>query len=170
MPPKKENTGCGCASIPFSLIIVLLGVSYWGFTNLDKLNIGKFLPDNISKFLPDNQQPAAPNLAPDPTQPVPVANAPLPQVIPTATVTTNPSVSPLPTTPKKSPSSQSPWEKKEIRGIYLSRYQVTNNASEQAIRERVRYYRSQGMNTIIHGVWGNGCTMYNSDVMPLVTS
>ncbi|HEY9634547.1 MAG TPA: family 10 glycosylhydrolase [Coleofasciculaceae cyanobacterium] len=165
MPPKKENTGCGCASIPFSLIIVLLGVGYWGFTNLDKLNIGKFLPDNISKFLPNNQQPTTPNLAPKPTQPVPVANAPLPQVIPTGTVTTNPSVSPLPTTPKKSPSTQTPWEKKEIRGIYLSRYQVTNNASEQAIRERVRYYRSQGMNTIIHGVWGNGCTMYNSDVM-----
>ena len=165
MPPKKENTGCGCASIPFSLIIVLLGVGYWGFTNLDKLNIGKFLPDNISKFLSNNQQPTTPNLAPELTQPVPVANAPLPQVIPTGTVTTNPSVSPLPTTPKKSPSTQTPWEKKEIRGIYLSRYQVTNNASEQAIRERVRYYRSQGMNTIIHGVWGNGCTMYNSDVM-----
>ena len=33
------------------------------------------------------------------------------------------------------------------------------------IRERVRYYRKQGMNTIIHGVWGNGCTMYKSDVM-----
>ncbi|MDX2244793.1 MAG: family 10 glycosylhydrolase, partial [Leptolyngbyaceae cyanobacterium bins.302] len=39
------------------------------------------------------------------------------------------------------------------------------NASEQMIRDRVRYYRSQGINTIIHGVWGNGCTMYNSDVM-----
>jgi uncharacterized lipoprotein YddW (UPF0748 family) len=47
----------------------------------------------------------------------------------------------------------------------LSRYQVTNNASEQTIRERVRYYRKQGINTIIHGVWGNGCTMYNSNVM-----
>lgn len=55
--------------------------------------------------------------------------------------------------------------KKVIRGIYLSRYQITNNASEETIRERVRYYRSQGINTIIHGVWGNGCTMYNSDVM-----
>jgi uncharacterized protein (TIGR03382 family) len=44
MPPKKENDGCGCASVPFSLILVLLGVGYWGFTHLDKLNIGKFLP------------------------------------------------------------------------------------------------------------------------------
>jgi uncharacterized lipoprotein YddW (UPF0748 family) len=33
------------------------------------------------------------------------------------------------------------------------------------IRERVRYYHRQGINTIIHGVWGNGCTMYDSDVM-----
>ncbi|EAZ91319.1 family 10 glycosylhydrolase [Crocosphaera chwakensis] len=58
-----------------------------------------------------------------------------------------------------------PWEKKKIRGIYLSRYQVTNNANELTIRERVRYYKNQGFNTIIHGVWGNGCTMYNSEVM-----
>jgi uncharacterized lipoprotein YddW (UPF0748 family) len=57
------------------------------------------------------------------------------------------------------------WEQKEIRGIYLSRYQITNNASEAMIRERVRYYKSQGINTIIHGVWGNACTMYNSEVM-----
>ncbi len=42
---------------------------------------------------------------------------------------------------------------------------MTNNASEQTIRERVRYYRKQGINTIIHGVWGNGCTMYHSEVM-----
>ncbi|MGK7943155.1 MAG: extracellular solute-binding protein, partial [Microcystaceae cyanobacterium] len=52
-----------------------------------------------------------------------------------------------------------------IRGIYLSRYQVTNNASETLIRNRVRYYKSQGITTIIHGVWGNGCPMYNSEVM-----
>ena len=58
-----------------------------------------------------------------------------------------------------------PWEKKEIRGIYLSRYYITNNADEKTIRERVRYYKKQGFNTIIHGVWGNGCTMYKSEVM-----
>ena len=33
------------------------------------------------------------------------------------------------------------------------------------IRDRVRYYKSQGINTIIHGVWGNACTMYESEVM-----
>jgi uncharacterized lipoprotein YddW (UPF0748 family) len=58
-----------------------------------------------------------------------------------------------------------PWQKKEIRGIYLSRYQVTNNADQKTIRERVRYYHSQGINTIVHGVWGNACTMYDSQIM-----
>ncbi|MBD2002683.1 MULTISPECIES: family 10 glycosylhydrolase [Cyanophyceae] len=172
MPPKKENNGCGCASIPFSLIIVLLGVGYWGFRHLDKLD--------ISKFLPNNQQPTAPILTSAPSQGIPVANSPLPKAIPTATPTANPplpkaipiatpttkpQVAALPVTPKKLPSPQNSWEKKEIRGIYLSRYQATNNASEKMIRERVRYYRAQGINTIIHGVWGNGCTMYNSNVM-----
>ncbi len=148
MPPKKQNNGCGCGSIPFSLILVLLGVGYWGFRQLD-----------ISKFLPNNQQPVVTNPTPTPSQRLPVANSPRPQVTPTKTQPQTP----LAITPKK--LSPTPWEKKVIRGIYLSRYQVTNNASEQTIRERVRYYRAQGINTIIHGVWGNGCTMYNSDVM-----
>ncbi len=153
MPPKKENDGCGCASVPISLIIVLLGVGYWGFRHLDDLD--------ISQFLPNNQQPITFNSPPS----LPIADSPPPQVISTRTPTTNPQVSLLPITPKKSPSPQTPWEKKEIRGIYLSRYQATNKANEQTIRQRVRYYRSQGINTIIHGVWGNGCTMYNSNVM-----
>ena len=53
---------------------------------------------------------------------------------------------------------------KPIVGIYLSRYQATNNASEKNIREKVRYYRSKGFNTIIHGVAANGCTYYESSV------
>jgi uncharacterized lipoprotein YddW (UPF0748 family) len=158
MPPKKkENDGCGCASIPFSLIIVLLGVGYWGFLHLKQLN--------ISQFLPNNQQPTAPNPTSVPTQRIPVVNSLVEKLIPTGTPTPNPAVSTSPVTPNKSLSSQTSWEKKEIRGIYLSRYQATNNADEQTIRARVRYYRAQGINTIIQGVWGNGCTMYNSEVM-----
>ncbi|MGD1864861.1 MAG: family 10 glycosylhydrolase [Phormidesmis sp.] len=57
------------------------------------------------------------------------------------------------------------WYSKEIRGIYMSRYRITNNTDEATIRNRVRYYKQQGINTIIHGVWGNGCTMYDSGVM-----
>ncbi|MEM6450993.1 MAG: family 10 glycosylhydrolase [Cyanobacteria bacterium P01_D01_bin.105] len=68
-----------------------------------------------------------------------------------------------PTSSAKSASSL--WHAKEIRGIYISRYQVTGSARESEIRDRVRYYKSQGINTIIHGVWGNGCPMYKSEVM-----
>ncbi|HEY9666450.1 MAG TPA: family 10 glycosylhydrolase [Coleofasciculaceae cyanobacterium] len=157
MPPKKENNGCGCASIPISLILVLLGVGYWGLTHLKNLN--------ISLLLPNNQQLSSPTLTPAPTQRLPVVHASPPQIIPTETPATNPSVSPSPVTPFKSPLAPTAWENKEIRGIYLSRYQATNNANEKMIRERVRYYRQQGINTIIQGVWGNGCTMYNSEVM-----
>ncbi len=57
------------------------------------------------------------------------------------------------------------WREKAIRGIYLSRYKVTGKADEETIRRRVRHYKEQGINTIIHGVWGNGCTMYESEVM-----
>lgn len=154
MSPKKENNGCGCSSIPISLILVLLGVGYWGFKNLDRLDISQFLPNN---------QPPIVDMPPTPINRVPVANSPSPKAISTKTPLPNIQVSASPVIPKKLP--QTLWEKKEIRGIYLSRYQATNNANEQTIRERVRYYRSRGINTIIHGVWGNGCTMYNSDVL-----
>lgn len=155
MPPKKENNGCGCTSVPISLILFLLGVGYWGLTHLDKLN--------ISFLRPNNHQPTTPNLTPAPTQHLPVANSQ--PGIPAETPATNPPVAPSPVTPFKSPLPQTPWENKEIRGIYLSRYQATNNADEQTIRSRVRYYHQQGINTIIQGVWGDGCTMYNSNVM-----
>lgn len=102
---------------------------------------------------------AEPNEQPDSTTKIP-------------TITSTPS---LPKSPIVKPdnqsassttvTSQNPQEKKAIRGIYISRYQITNNASEKKIREQVRYYHSQGINTIIHGVWGNACTMYNSEVM-----
>ncbi len=159
---KKQPNGCGCLNIPISLILVIFGGGYWWFSQKSNLD--------ISKFLPKNQQRNIPFLNP----------------IPTATSTVNPNIYLTPTPSLSSPSNltpnnkqpfpktrtpqttalpQTPWEKKVIRGIYLSRYQVTNNADEKTIRERVRYYRSQGINTIIHGVWGNGCTMYNSDVM-----
>ncbi|MEL6903116.1 MAG: family 10 glycosylhydrolase [Cyanobacteria bacterium J06606_4] len=63
------------------------------------------------------------------------------------------------------PTMPEAWQSKAFRGIYISRYQITNRASEKTIRDRVRYYKAQGINTIIHGVWGNGCTMYKSEVM-----
>jgi uncharacterized lipoprotein YddW (UPF0748 family) len=165
MPTKKEKgCGCGCASIPFSVIILVLGGAYWWFIHLGNLN-------KIIQLLPNIQQIATPILSPAPNKPEPIATLPQTQTVPTpipsptpiSTVTPTPT--PTPVTPQKLPLPQTPWEKKAIRGIYLSRYQITNNADEQTIRQRVRYYRSQGINTIIHGVWGNACTMYNSEVM-----
>lgn len=98
-----------------------------------------------------------------------------PPVVTEKPQTNEPSIPPQTELQPATPSENNPqqtnpppvnnWEQKKIRGIYFSRYQITNNASEAMIRERVRYYKSQGINTIIHGVWGNACTMYNSEVM-----
>ncbi|MEA5617280.1 family 10 glycosylhydrolase [Cronbergia sp. UHCC 0137] len=151
---KKESNGCGCANIPFSLVIVIFGGGYWWFSQKGNLDIGKFLPQI--------QQIAIPIL--NPTQ---VAS-----LIPTASVLSPVNIAPnhkqaaiKKIIPQKISLPPTHWEKKVIRGIYLSRYQITNNADEKTIRDRVRYYHSQGFNTIIHGVWGNACTMYNSKVM-----
>lgn len=126
MPPKKENSGCGCSSIPISFLIILLGGGYWGFTQLANLGIAKLLPDNIAKLLPDNigsllpnnqqttpiaQQSTAPILSPTPTQRIPVANSPAPQIPPIEAPTAKPQASPLPVVPRKS-SLQAGWEKK----------------------------------------------------------
>ncbi len=172
MSPKKAS-GCGCANIPISFILIILGGSYWWFIHLGNINtVIKLLPSNISQ-LPNNQQTISPISTPKPSVSTSTANPSLPGVqAPAKNI-------PSPVTPQKLPSPsntqkpvvissplpQTGWNKKAIRGIYLSRYQVTNNADEQTIRSRVRYYHDQGINTIIHGVWGNGCTMYNSSVM-----
>ena len=159
---KKQPNGCGCLNIPISLILVIFGGGYWWFSQKSNLD--------ISKFLAKIQQKNIPFLNPIPT-PTSTVNpniylTPTPSLSSPSNLTPN-KKQPFPKTriPQTTALPQTPWEKKVIRGIYLSRYQVTNNADEKTIRERVRYYRSQGINTIIHGVWGNGCTMYNSDVM-----
>ncbi|OUL30721.1 hypothetical protein BV372_21685 [Nostoc sp. T09] len=147
--PKEKPSGCGCSNIPISIIIVILGGGYWWFSQKGHLEISNLLPKNQLINLPFLNPAPTPSLSSTSNRaPNHKKQAPLKTV-----------------TPQKIPLSKSPWEKKVIRGIYLSRYQVTNNADEKTIRERVRYYHSQGVNTIIHGVWGNGCTMYNSDVM-----
>jgi uncharacterized lipoprotein YddW (UPF0748 family) len=162
-----KNKGCGCSSIPLSLILVILGGGYWWL--IAQGNLSK-----IAKLLPNFPTANVIAIGKSPSTPIPTTS--------TASLLSkiNPQTSPQPVessaspeakaTPKlvaspKTPRPTTPWEKKQIRGIYLSRYQITNNASEETIRQRVRYYHSQGINTIIHGVWGNGCTMYNSEVM-----
>ncbi len=171
---RSKNSGCGCGSIPISLILVLLGVSAYGVTQLDKLNLGRYLPESVSEAiaqLPGSRGPAESPLPPAPPveEVVRITTTSTPTDEPDAAPaqpeppTTPPAASPQPVLSQSTPPT--PWQQKAIRGIYLSRYQATNNADEQTIRDRVRYYKAQGFNTIIHGVWGNGCTMYPSEVM-----
>ncbi len=161
---KKEPNGCGCANVPFSLVIVIFAGGYWWFSQPGNLNISKFLPQIQSMTIPIlNPTPIASTSPTSSTSKiVNIPSRPQPISIPALS---NPDISKNQQVISKTIIPKTPWQKKVIRGIYLSRYQVTNNADEKTIRERVRYYHSQGFNTIIHGVWGNACTMYNSRVM-----
>ncbi len=159
---KKEPSGCGCSNIPISIILIILGSGYWWFSQRGYLEISKFL-DNSKKINIHIFNPAITS-SPTITPIASIAPSVSVKITPTSSSNNN-KIFPKVILKEKIQLPQTPWEKKVIRGIYLTRYQVTNNADEQTIRERVRYYRSQGINTIIHGVWGNGCTMYNSEVM-----
>jgi Glycosyl hydrolase-like 10 len=179
----NNNQGCGCSRIPLSLILLMLGGSYWWLIHQGNIKqVSKFLPNfqlpnSIASILPHGAANVKPSPIPTPTSSSILPVLPIVAAGTTGTKTLNSTnrspaikvksqVSPEPVTAASNPiNPQTPWEKKVIRGIYLSRYQITNNADEQTIRQRVRYYHSQGINTIIHGVWGNGCTMYNSEVM-----
>jgi uncharacterized lipoprotein YddW (UPF0748 family) len=165
---KPQKSGGGLGDIPISVYLLLLGAGYWWFIHQGNAarywaQVQAILPISVagspspspaaSSPTPINT-PSAPSLAP----PIP----PSPMVANPNSIKTSPIVvPPSPATPKPLTA----WEKKPMRGIYLSRYQVTNNASERMIRDRVRYYKAQGINTIIQGVWGNGCTMYDSIIM-----
>ncbi|MEO0375606.1 MAG: family 10 glycosylhydrolase, partial [Cyanobacteria bacterium P01_A01_bin.17] len=162
---KKEPQGCGCGSIPFSVILLFLGVGYWWFSQPQNREISRYVPPDQTLTLPVldltvNLNPSTPAVLPVPT---PLSTAILPATDPPEIEKAPETITAKPLQERDQP--QSPWYQKEMRGIYLSRYQVTNNASEETIRERVRYYRSQGFNIILHGVWGNACTMYKSKVM-----
>ena len=161
---KKQPQGCGCANIPISVVILFVGLTWWGLSHKSNRDM---ITNLFTKFLPETHKIAIPILNPTPT----------PDITPTPTVTPTPvntavnpetEIKPTPTPETPAPKTRLPqnnWEKKAIRGIYFSRYHITNNTNEKTIRQRVRQYKNQGFNTIIHGVWGNGCTMYHSQVM-----
>lgn len=166
---KNQDRGFGCFKIPFSLILVIFGGSYWWL--IHQGNIAR-----VAKFIP-NFQAVNPLATPAIdskllTKSEPISTPIEPSLSPNLDILaesiarkTKLQASPQPVRSPQSIDPNNAWSKKVIRGIYLSRYQITNNASEETIRQKVRYYHSQGINTIIHGVWGNGCTMYNSQVM-----
>jgi uncharacterized lipoprotein YddW (UPF0748 family) len=166
MSKQKKPLGW-FGDIPISVWLLIAGVGYWWFIHLGNggrlwLQAQAMLPMTAGQSeiiaqsssadpesMPTNS-PRPANLNRKPQTPI----APSPKSLPIA-----------PAKPIAPTVAHTGWEKKAIRGIYLSRYQVTNNASEQMIRDRVRYYKAQGVNTIIQGVWGNGCTMYDSIIM-----
>ena len=182
----KKKSGSGCF-LGLWLVVIAIGcVGWWLVPRLHRIDIETARDGDliavakslIAEELPQkpSKETAAPDLAPvelpagiPNSEPATVA-ATESTAKPDGGVATIP-VAPPPPPPVPTeaiavgPSLPADWEAKELRGIYLSRYQVTNRASEQTIRDRVRYYKAQGINTLIHGVWGNGCAMYPSEVM-----
>ena len=154
---KNKNSGCGCLSV----LLLYIGLNVWLLPRLHHINISdveNFSPDKIGAILN-----AVLNEGQTPQANIPTAAYPDPSV--GAVQAAEPGNTVASSAPMAWPTLPAAWANKEMRGIYLSRYAATNRASEQMIRDRVRYYKSQGINTIIHGVWGNGCTMYKSEVM-----
>ena len=176
---NKKQSGCGCGFFSVALLFGLVGGGWWLAPRLHRIDIETARNGDlvaVAKSLLEEDEPAAepvfvplelPSGVPGvetgaavegadalllPPPPPPVVEAPEPTTAVATPVAAAPTLPPA-------------WKAKEIRGIYLSRYQVTNNASEKVIRDRVRYYKAHGFNTILHGVWGNGCTMYRSEVM-----
>jgi uncharacterized lipoprotein YddW (UPF0748 family) len=77
-------------------------------------------------------------------------------------ITTNPdsSFAAVEVTPQKLPVPQ-----QQTVGMYFSRNQAQEfQQDERSVRSQVRYYHDRGINTLIVGVWGNGCAMYHSKV------
>ncbi|MEB3219711.1 MAG: hypothetical protein VKN72_26230 [Nostocales cyanobacterium 94392] len=97
-------------NIPISVILLFLGSGYWLFTQRDNLG--------IFELLSNNQQQEILLISPTPT------DSPTSSFIPTL----SPSPKIEPTNKPITPPNQTAWEKKQITGIYLSRYQITNNA------------------------------------------
>lgn len=195
MASKQKKSGCGC--IPFSFLLLFVGLGIWTAPRLTRINIetarsgdvvamfkelttdpqGKTaqasavspstLPPGPSSWqtsqAPTHSTSSPPVAATPPLQTTPPLQAPV--TSPAGTSAATPVTIPAAATPDLAPTLPAAWQTKTLRGIYLSRYMATNRASEQTIRERVRYFKAQGINTIVHGVWGNGCTMYKSEVM-----
>ena len=183
---EQNQKGCGCSSIPISVILLFLGGGFWAIRkyglpeiNVSQINNALVKVPGIEIQIPVEEAPE-PATPPTPTPTLPPGSSSLPvKTEPEETAqpaiappkvekpeeTAQPAIEPPAENQPNKPLPKTDWEKKQIRGIYLSRYQITNNASEQTIRDRVKYYKSQGINTIIHGVWGNACTMYQSEVM-----
>lgn len=112
---KKEPSGCGCSNIPISIILIILGGGYWWFSQRGYLEISKFL-DNSKKINIHIFNPA-------------ITSSPTTSIAPSVFVKITPTLAPNNNKAllkvilkEKIQLPQTPWEKKVIRGIYLTRY------------------------------------------------
>ena len=136
MATKKKKSGCGCLS---SLILLTAVGGFWGVIvpRLDRVNVQTARNGDVIGVITElmTKPQAAPR--PRPVLVTPPASA-------AASTTNSSTASPLPTVDESGivpePALPEPWANKAFRGIYISRYQITNRASEQMIRDRVRYY------------------------------
>ena len=136
---EANNKGCGCANIPISVILLLLGGGFWAYKKYSLPDINVSQINNVLDKVPgiEIQIPEPEPLAqptPTPTLP-PVSIVDSPQLPTTKNEPEADLDSKLKEIPVTQPLPKTDWEKKQIRGIYLSRYQITNNASEQMIRD-----------------------------------
>ncbi|MEL6259950.1 MAG: family 10 glycosylhydrolase [Cyanobacteria bacterium J06626_6] len=166
MGSQKKKSGCGCLPL---LLIVGSFAWFWLWLvprighriDVEVLRDGDFKTAFGQLMDPSKGQSGElSTTSPSASGLPPIIQAELPAELPVEATrsATAVSVQTVPGMPEN-------WRNKAVRGIYISRYQITNRASEKTIRDRVRYYKDQGINTIIHGVWGNGCAMYKSEVM-----
>ena len=142
MSDTNKNKGCGCANIPISVVLLFIGGGFWAVKkyglpeiNISQINSALARVPGIEIQIPVDEPPT-PATPPTPTPTLPPSIASSPELPPTpeldveADLAIEPEIAPA---TKSLPKTD--WEKKQIRGIYLSRYQITNNANEQMIRE-----------------------------------
>ena len=109
---KNENSGCGCANIPISLILLVLGGGYWWLNHQGGFAMISKLPQNLPIAIPQNLPITIPGLnsrtaEPEPSAPTkpPVTTAPS---LPNSSIVkpNNQPASPTPITPQKPQTSQ----------------------------------------------------------------
>ena len=114
---KKEPSGCGCANIPISVILLAIGGSYWWFTHQGHLYISQLLPDKLPIAIPGlGRTSSSPPITPIPTLPsspiVKPNNQPASPEKITPQVTISNKTSKTSQIPQAKTSYKTPWEKK----------------------------------------------------------
>ena len=64
---NQQNKGCGCANIPISLIILILGGGYWLFTQKENLGLTNVFPNSQAIKIPYLTANPTPSYSPTPS-------------------------------------------------------------------------------------------------------